>query len=127
MAEIDIAANLEGVRRRVALAAERSGRLPSAVELLVVSKTWPPETIGQVVKAGHELLGENKLQEAESKIPELPASIRWHFIGHLQRNKARRALKLFDVIHSVDSLRLVRHLDRIAGEMGRSPEIYLQV
>ncbi|MEC9053700.1 MAG: YggS family pyridoxal phosphate-dependent enzyme [Verrucomicrobiota bacterium] len=127
MADIDIAANLEGVRRRIDLAAERSARDPSGVDLLVVTKTWPPGVIAQVVEAGHGLLGENKLQEAESKIPELPTSVQWHFIGHLQRNKARKALGLFDVIHSVDSLRLARHLDRIAGEMGKSPEIYLQV
>jgi pyridoxal phosphate enzyme (YggS family) len=127
MADLDIAANLEEVRRRVALAAERSGRAPSAVDLLVVTKTWPPGVIAQVVEAGHSLLGENKLQEAESKIPELPTSVQWHFIGHLQRNKARRALGIFDVIHSVDSLRLARHLDRIAEEMGKRPQVYLQI
>ena len=123
----EIAANLRAVRERVDRAAGRSGRDHSAVELLVVTKTWPPEVIAEVLEAGHELLGENKLQEAWGKIPELPASARWHFIGHLQRNKARKALGLFEAIHSVDSLRLARHLDRVAGELGKRPRIYLQV
>jgi hypothetical protein len=123
----EIAANLRAVRERVDRAAGRSGRDHSAVELLVVTKTWPPEVIAEVLEAGHELLGENKLQEAWGKIPELPASARWHFIGHLQRNKARKALGLFEAIHSVDSLRLAHHLDRVAGELGKRPRIYLQV
>ena len=123
----DIAVNLRAVRQRVDQAAERSGRDPSAVELLVVTKTWPPEVIIEVLEAGHQLLGENKLQEAGAKIPELHASARWHFIGHLQRNKVRKALALFEAIHSVDSLRLAHHLDRVAGELGQRPLIYLQV
>ena len=73
------------------------------------------------------LLGENKLQEAEKKIAQLPDGLRWHFIGHLQRNKARKALALFDSIHSVDSVRLARHLDRVAGELNRKTSIFLQV
>ena len=123
----DIAVNLRAVRQRVDQAAERSGRDPSAVELMVVSKTWPPEVISEVLEAGHQLFGENKLQEAGAKVPELPAVTRWHFIGHLQRNKARKALALFEAIHSVDSLRLAHHLDRVAGELGQRPLIYLQV
>ena len=123
----DIAVNLRAVRQRVDQAAVRSGRDPSAVELLVVTKTWPPEVISEVLEAGHQLLGENKLQEAGAKIPELDGAARWHFIGHLQRNKARKALVLFEAIHSIDSLRLARHLDRVAGELGQRPEVYLQV
>ena len=123
----EIATNLRAVRQRVDRAAGRSGRDPSGVELLVVTKTWPPEVITEVLEAGHELLGENKLQEAWTKIPELPASARWHFIGHLQRNKARKALGLFEAIHRVDSLRRAHHLDRVAGELGKRPRIYLQV
>jgi len=123
----DIAANLRAVLERVDRAAGRSGRNHSEVELLVVTKTWPPEVIAEVLEAGHALLGENKLQEALAKIPELPASAHWHFIGHLQRNKARKALGLFEAIHSIDSLRLAHHLDRVAGELGKRPRIYLQV
>ena len=123
----DIPANLRDVQGRLAQAARRSGRDPSEIELLVVSKTWPAEIVREVIGAGHSLLGENKLQEAALKIPELPSSARWHFIGHLQRNKARKALELFEAIHSVDSLRLARHLDRLAGELQRRPSVYLQV
>ena len=122
-----IVANLETVRRRVAQAAEKSGRSPASVELLVVSKTWPVEVVSQIVESGHYLLGENKLQEAESKIPGLSSKVEWHFIGRLQRNKARKALVLFDAIHSVDSLRLAAHLSRISVEMGMTARIYLQV
>ena len=123
----EIGANLRAVQERVARAAERSGRDSSAVELMVVTKTWLPPVIMEVVEAGHSLLGENKLQEAEAKITQLPDDLRWHFIGHLQRNKARKALALFEAIHSVDSLRLACHLNRIAGEMDRKPSIFLQV
>ena len=101
MERSEIVANLDTVRQRVVQAAKRSGRSPEAVEILVVSKTWPAEIVAHVVESGHELLGENKLQEAEFKIPVFPSTVRWHFIGRLQRNKARKALALFDAIHSV--------------------------
>lgn len=127
MERSEIVSNLERVKHRVMQAARRSGRSPSAVELLVVSKTWPAEVVAHVVEAGHGLLGENKLQEAELKMASLPSAVRWHFIGRLQRNKARKALALFDAIHSVDSLRLAGHLSRIAEEMGKTARIYLQV
>ena len=127
MERSEIISNLETVRHKVAESARRSGRSSSAVELLVVSKTWPAEIVSHVVESGHGLLGENKLQEAELKMPDLPAAVHWHFIGRLQRNKARKALMLFDAIHSVDSLRLAGHLSRIAGEMGKAAKIYLQV
>ena len=124
---VDIGANLRAVKQRVARAAERSRRDCSEVELLVVTKTWSPSVITEVLEEGHTLLGENKLQEAEKKIAQLPDGLRWHFIGHLQRNKARKALALFDSIHSVDSVRLARHLDRVAGELNRKTSIFLQV
>ena len=92
---VDIGANLRAVKQRVARAAERSRRDCSEVELLVVTKTWSPSVITEVLEEGHTLLGENKLQEAEKKIAQLPDGLRWHFIGHLQRNKARKALALF--------------------------------
>lgn len=123
----DIAANLRAVYERMAQAASRVGRAPSEIELLVVSKTWPSTVIQEVLDAGHGLLGENKLQDAAAKIPQLPESTRWHFIGHLQRNKARKALELFEVIHSVDSLRLAQQLARLAGELDAKARVYLQV
>jgi len=124
---VEIGANLRAVKQRVARAAERSRRDCSEVELLVVTKTWSPSVITEVLEEGHTLLGENKLQEAEKKIAQLPDGLRWHFIGHLQRNKARKALALFDSIHSVDSVRPARHLDRVAGELNRKTSIFLQV
>ena len=124
---VEIGANLRAVKQRVARAAERSRRDCSEVELLVVTKTWSPSVITEVLEEGHTLLGENKLQEAEKKIAQLPDGLRWHFIGHLQRNKARKALALFDSIHSVDSVRLALHLDRVAGELKRKTSIFLQV
>ena len=94
---------------------------------MAVSKTVDASRLEAAVAAGLTLLGENRVQEAESKAPLLPAA-HWHLIGPLQANKARRAVDLFDVIESVDSLDLARRLDRLAGEAGRAPlEIYLQV
>ncbi len=124
---VDIPANLREVKARLANAAERSGRNPDEVELVVVTKTWPAETVREVLEAGHGLFGENQLQEAAAKIPQLPSSARWHFIGHLQRNKARKVLELFEAVHSVHSLRLASALDRLACELGVEPRVYLQV
>ncbi len=108
-------------------ACRRVGRDPERVQLVAVSKTVPAVRLGAAVAAGLTVLGENRVQEAESKAPLLPGAS-WHLIGPLQSNKARRAVELFDVIESVDSLDLARRLDRLAGELGRAPlRIYLQV
>ena len=123
----NIAANLSEIKQRVAEAAVRSGRDADAVELLVVSKTWPAENVAEVVAAGHLGFGENKVQEAEGKAPQLPDHLYWHLIGHLQRNKVRKALSLFQAIHSIDSLKLARYMSNIAGELSRKPNVYLQV
>lgn len=123
----EIASNLSAVRERIARAAERSGRREGDVELVVVTKTWPVEVVREVVETGPVILGENKLQEAEDKIPRLPAGTRWHFIGQLQRNKARKAVELFEAIHSIDSRRLAERVDRLAAELGKRPRVYLQV
>ena len=120
----DIAANLAAVRSRVENAAACSGR---KVHLLVVSKTWPSEVVRKAVDAGQILFGENRLQEGEEKIPELPGDLEWHFIGGLQRNKVRRVLSLFQVVHSVSSLKLARFISRVAGELGVSPKVFLEV
>lgn len=122
-----IAANLSGIKQRVAAAAVRSGRAEDAAELLVVSKTWPAERVAEVVDAGHLAFGENKIQEAIGKVPRLPDHLQWHLIGHMQRNKVRKALPLFQTIHSIDSLKLARYTSNIAGELGKKPDIYLQV
>ncbi len=122
-----IAENLRAVQERVEQAALRSGRDLNVCELLVVSKTWPADKVADVVAAGHISFGENKVQEAEVKVPALPENLRWHLIGHLQRNKVRKALPLFDVFHGVDSLKLARYSSNIAIELGLKPDIYLQV
>lgn len=122
-----IPCNLLEIKERVAQAAIRSGRGADACRLLVVSKTWPAEKVAEVAAAGHLDFGENKVQEAESKAPQLDASLRWHLIGHLQRNKTRKALAIFDSIHSIDSLKLARYISRIASELGKTPQVFLQV
>ena len=107
--------HLEKVERRIAAACERAGRPRDSVRLLAVSKTKPPEAIREAANCGLRLFGENKVQEAQSKIPMCPAGLEWHLIGHLQSNKAKLAASLFQMIHSVDSLKLLRALDAHAG------------
>ena len=119
-----IAENLQVVKSRVAKAAVRCGR---EVDLLVVSKTWPSDTVREAVDAGQVLFGENRLQEGEEKIPSLPNNLEWHFIGGLQRNKIRKVLPLFPVIHSISSMKLARFTNRVAEELGLMPKIYLEV
>jgi pyridoxal phosphate enzyme (YggS family) len=116
-----------GVRDRIAKAARRAGRNPGEVELVAVSKKQPAELIREAVDAGQLLFGENRVQEAMVKIPSLPGSLRWHLVGHLQSNKIRKALPLFELIHSVDSAELAGEIDRIAGDMGLFPRVLLEV
>jgi PLP dependent protein len=125
--EPDIAENLRSVRTDIADSELRSGRSVGSVELLAVSKTHPPEAIRQAVEAGQLLFGENRVQEAKAKIADLPARLRWHLIGHLQSNKIRQALPLFEMFHGVDSVDLVDEIQRIAGELGLFPRVLLQV
>lgn len=120
----DISGNLEIVKERVAKAAARSGRL---VDLLVVSKTWPVEVVREAADAGQIRFGENRLQEGEVKVPALPSDLEWHFIGGLQRNKVRKVLPLFPVIHSVSSTKLASFTDRVAGELGLKPKVFLEI
>jgi hypothetical protein len=118
----------EAVLARIATAAARAGRDPGAVTLVAVSKTVPADRLRAAVVAGYDLLGENRVQEAEAKAPEVPGPA-WHLVGPLQSNKARRALDVFDVIQSVHELDLARRLDRLAAEEpGRAPvKVLLQV
>ncbi len=113
---------------RIAAAAYRVGREPSGVTLVAVTKTVPAARVRAAVAAGLDVLGENRVQEAAGKIPEVPGA-RWHLVGPLQSNKVRRATELFDMVHSVASEDLVRRLDRVAGELrpGRPLPILLQV
>ena len=122
-----VAENLEAVRHRVASAAERAGKKPEEVELLVVSKTFPADVVREAVDAGQTLFGENKVQELLAKIPLLPSSLRWHLIGHLQSNKVRKVLPVVEAIHSVTSLDLAKDINRIAVELGLFPKVYLEI
>lgn len=121
--------NLNSIRARIASAARRVGRDPNEIKLVAVSKTHPSETIRSAIAAGQGVFGENKVQEAESKIDEIGhEGIEWHLIGHLQSNKARKAVKTFDVIQSVDSVELAERLERICIETGRdSLPVFAQV
>lgn len=116
----DIRQNLAAVRARIADAAGCAGRDPADIKLVAVSKTHPVPVLLDAIAAGASVLGENKVQEAEAKIAEIGRNAaEWHLIGHLQSNKARKAVQLFDVIHSVDSLELAQRLERICFEEGR--------
>ncbi|MBB5350358.1 hypothetical protein HNR46_000582 [Haloferula luteola] len=108
-------------------ACDQGGRARDEVQLLAVSKTFGWESIQEAYQAGQRSFGESRQQEAEAKIRELPSDIEWHFIGTLQRNKVRKVLEAFSVIHSVSSLRLARHIDRIADEMGVRPKVFLEI
>jgi pyridoxal phosphate enzyme (YggS family) len=123
----EIAQNLEEVRRRLAAAARRAGRDPAAVQLVAVSKTKPVELLREAVAAGQRLFGENYLQEAAPKIEALGQAATWHFIGHLQTNKAKAAVNLFELIHGVDSVKLAQALNTAAARQGRVQKILLQI
>ena len=118
---------LNAVRSAIAEAATRSGRAPEEIELVAVSKTHPPDAIREVIDAGQLLFGESRVQEARAKIPLLPSKARWHFIGHLQKNKIRQALPMFELFQGVDSLAIARDMDRIAAELGLFPKILLEI
>jgi pyridoxal phosphate enzyme (YggS family) len=122
-----IAENLERVREQIAHAAAKVGRAPNEVELVAITKTHAAEKVREAIQAGQSLFGESRVQEARAKIPELPSAIRWHFVGHLQKNKIRHALPLFEMIHSVDSLALAQEINRIAAEEGMHPRILLEI
>ena len=126
-----IAERLQAVRDRIAAACARSGRSPSEVTLVGVSKTHPAELVREAFASGLRDFGENRVQEAEGKVDALAelraAGLRWHLVGHLQANKARKAAAVFDVVHSVDDVDLGSRLDRAAAEAGRVLPVLVQV
>ena len=123
-----IAARLDGIRARIAAAAQRAGRPPDAVRLVAVSKTYPSACVAAAVAAGQLDFGENKVQEGLQKIAEVTDNrIRWHVIGHLQSNKARKAAEAFHWIHAVDGVSLLRKIDEGAVAAGRRPRALVQV
>jgi pyridoxal phosphate enzyme (YggS family) len=124
-----IAGNLAQLRQRIARAAARVGRAPESVTLMAVSKTVEPERIRQAYEAGIRVFGENRVQEFEEKSSMLAAltDAHWRLIGHLQTNKARKAVELFQAIDSVDSLRLAEKLDQAAGQMNRILPVLIEI
>lgn len=123
----EIEQRLAAIRERMERACGRAGRDPQAVRLLAVSKTQPPDAVMEAVAAGLADFGESRVQEARQKIPQCPSAARWHFIGHLQTNKVREAVRLFERVHAVDSMRLLETLERACQEEGRNLAAFLEV
>ena len=122
-----ISENTKRVQDRIDRAAQRSGRSADAVKLIVVTKTWPADVVQQVVDAGIRVLGESRVQEAQHKVPDVIGKVSWHLVGHLQRNKVKQALPLFDLIHSVDTLRLAKEISRRAVQNNTPVRVLVQV
>lgn len=118
---------LSAIQESISSACERSGRSPEEVTLLGVSKRQPLERLREALHAGLSTFGENQVQEALQKSAELPPDVDWHFIGHLQSNKAKPAARLFSTIHSIDRLKIARRLDKEAGLLGRRLRAFLEV
>jgi PLP dependent protein len=119
--------NLQRVMERIEKAARRAGRDPAEIKLVAVSKTVEAARVKEAIEAGVSILGENYVQEAQRKIEEIGRSVAWHFIGHLQSNKAKYAVRLFDVIHSVDGLPLAQELNRRAEQAGQKTKVMVEV
>ncbi len=124
--------NISNIFKRISHAAMRAGRNPEEIKLIAVTKTVPPERIIEAIEAGLRIFGENRVQEARDKIPEImqrapDIKLSWHMIGPLQRNKAKYAVKLFDIIHSVDSKELALEINKQAEKIGKIQDILIEV
>lgn len=124
---MDLAANFASIQQRITGACARSGRAADSVRLVAVTKNHPPDTVRAALDLGVPLFGENKVQEARAKIPLCPTKARWHFIGHLQSNKCRDAVHLFEMIESVDSLHLAEELNKACEKAAKTLPILLEV
>ena len=124
---MNIAENLDSIQQRIAAACTRAGRDVNSVTLLAVSKSHPPETIRAAVESGQIYFGENKIQEAKAKIPLCPGKARWQFIGHLQSNKVRDAVELFEMIQGVDSLAIAQEISKRAVQASKTMPILIEV
>jgi pyridoxal phosphate enzyme (YggS family) len=126
---MSIAGNLTAIRERIAAAARRAGRPPDEVALMAVTKTFPPEVIGEAYDAGQRLFGENRVQEFAAKHAALRglADARWHMVGHLQSNKANKAAEIFHAVDSVDSVHLAERLNAAAQRLGRHLEVLVEL
>ena len=122
-----IAENLRTLRDRVQECARASGRDPLSVQILAVSKMFPPAAVREAWEAGQRLFGENRVQEAASKVPACPQGIEWHLIGPLQSNKARKAVEIFDVIQTLDRPKIIHRVGRITEDLGKKIRVYLEV
>lgn len=124
---MSLAENLDSIQQRIRAACDRAGRSPESITLLAVTKGQPPETVSEANKLGLAFFGENKIQEAKAKIPLSSGKCRWHFIGHLQTNKCRDAVELFEMIQSVDSLHVAQEISKRAEQAGKTMPILLEV
>ena len=124
---MDLGKNLRLIEERIEAACRRGGRKRSEIEIVAVTKTHPPDTVRQAAAVGLKVFGESKIQEARVKIPEVGGVLRWDFVGHLQTNKAREAVRLFELIHSVDTVHLAEALEREAGNAGKNQRVLLEV
>src|SRR5436309_6321437 len=124
---MDLAGNLHAVQQRIVAACARVGREPGSVTLLGATKSQPPEAVSDAARLGLTVFGESKVQEAKAKIPLCPGRLRWQMIGHLQTNKCRDAVELFEMIQSVDSLRLAEEINGRAEPAAKTVAILLEV
>lgn len=122
-----VAERLAGVRSRIDAACGRVGREPSEIGIVAVGKTFGPAEVAGAAGCGLTIIGENRVQEARGKIPLCPGNLEWHMIGHLQRNKVRLAVRLFEMIHSVDSEQLLEAVDSECGVAGKVMPVLLEV
>lgn len=127
MNDSTIKERVDAITNRINAACERCGRDPAEVEVVAVSKTHPPEIIREAADCGLTVFGESRVQEARAKIPECPGHLTWHLVGHLQSNKVRPAVELFDVVHSIDSKKLLGLVDETAKSAGKVINVYLQI
>ncbi len=118
---------VDAIRARMRAACERSGRSVDEVRLVAVSKTYPPESVCEATGCGLSVFGESRVHEAEAKIPQCPGGVQWELIGHLQRNKVRRAVPLFNMLHAVDSMSLLAKIESCAKECGKTMAVCLEV
>ena len=119
--------NYETIKENIARAAVRSGRKPEDITFMAVTKTVEPVFINYAIELGVDLIGENKVQELTEKYAQLPSDIRWHMIGHLQTNKVKQAIKVFDYIHSVDSVKLAQSISQHCAEIGKIQKVLIQI
>lgn len=122
-----IRANWQTLQERITRAALAVGRIPEEIQVVAVTKTRTPQEVEAALRCGLRLVGENRVQEAAAKKDQVRLEARWHLIGHLQTNKAAKAVELFDLVESVDNLHLAAELDRRAGQVGRTLEVLIQV